>query len=81
MILVSPRGVMVVSKCVYDVDPLKCPECGGQMKIVSFIEEALVIEKIVTPFLKVWNTNPSGLIYCVFCLFCGTANFSPAIVP
>jgi len=34
-------------KCVYEVDPLKCPKCGGQMKIVSFIEEPNVIEKIL----------------------------------
>jgi len=26
-------------KCVYEVDPLKCPKCGGEMKIVAFIEE------------------------------------------
>jgi hypothetical protein len=25
-------------KRVYEVDPLQCPCCGGQMKIVSFIE-------------------------------------------
>lgn len=34
-------------KCVYEVDPLKCPKCGGEMKIVGFIEEAAVIEKIL----------------------------------
>jgi hypothetical protein len=34
-------------KAVYEVDPLKCPKCGGQMKIISFIEETLVIEKIL----------------------------------
>jgi len=34
-------------KCVYEVDPLKCPKCGGQMKIISFIEEDMVIEKIL----------------------------------
>jgi hypothetical protein len=37
-------------KCVYEVDPLKCPNCGGTMKIVSFIEkvsQASVIEKIL----------------------------------
>ncbi len=34
-------------KCVYEVDPLKCPKCGGQMKIVAFIEEPNVIEKIL----------------------------------
>ena len=34
---------------VYEVDPLECPECGGQMKVVSFLEppQADVIEKIL----------------------------------
>ncbi|MGQ9853611.1 MAG: hypothetical protein ACUVTG_09445 [Candidatus Oleimicrobiaceae bacterium] len=33
---------------VYEVDPLRCPECGGEMKVVSFIEkcQAEVVEKI-----------------------------------
>ena len=36
-------------KRVYEVDPLCCPECGGQMKVVSFIEppQADVIEEIL----------------------------------
>ena len=36
-------------KRVYEVDPLCCPECGGQMKMVSFIEppQADVIEEIL----------------------------------
>jgi len=25
-------------KCVYEVDPLKCPNCGADMKVVGFIE-------------------------------------------
>lgn len=25
-------------KCVYEVDPLQCPKCGAEMKIVGFIE-------------------------------------------
>jgi hypothetical protein len=36
-------------KRVYEVDPLECPHCGGQMKIVSFIERSQqeVIERIL----------------------------------
>jgi hypothetical protein len=34
-------------KAVFEVDPLKCPACGGNMKVVSFIEEDTVIEKIL----------------------------------
>ena len=34
-------------KAVYEVDPLKCPKCGSTMKIISLIEDAPVIEKIL----------------------------------
>ena len=36
-------------KSVYEVDPLQCPNCGGKMKIISFIEKCqpVVIEKIL----------------------------------
>ena len=33
---------------VYEVDPLICSKCGGTMRIVSFIEEQAVINKILT---------------------------------
>jgi len=35
---------------VYEIDPLKCPECGGEMKFIAFIEkrdQPAVIEKIL----------------------------------
>jgi hypothetical protein len=25
-------------KRLYEIDPLACPECGGQMKVVAFLE-------------------------------------------
>jgi hypothetical protein len=36
-------------KSVYEVDPLECPNCGGRMKIISFIEKCqpTIIEKIL----------------------------------
>ena len=36
-------------KCVYEVDPLECPKCGAEMKIISFIEkrQTEVIERIL----------------------------------
>jgi len=45
----SQTWAMLIKR-VYEVDPLFCPECGGQMKIVSFIEppQADVIEAILT---------------------------------
>ena len=41
---------------VYEVDPLKCPKCGGQMRIISFIkkkDQMDVIEKILE-HCKLW---------------------------
>jgi hypothetical protein len=36
-------------KRVYEIDPLACPECGGAMKVVAFLEppQADVIETIL----------------------------------
>ena len=36
-------------KRLYEIDPLACPECGGQMKVVAFLEppQGDVIEKIL----------------------------------
>ncbi len=39
---------------VYEVDPLLCPKCQGIMKIISFIEDLSIIEKIQS-FLKSFN--------------------------
>ena len=35
-------------KQVYEVDPLVCPRCAGPIRIIAFIEQAAVIEKILT---------------------------------
>ena len=32
---------------IYEVDPLICPKCQGKMRIISFIEELDIIEKIL----------------------------------
>ena len=44
----SQSWAMLIKR-VYEVDPLCCPECGGQMKVVAFIEhpQPHVIEAIL----------------------------------
>ncbi|MCY2990064.1 MAG: hypothetical protein NTY19_19650 [Planctomycetota bacterium] len=44
----SQTWAMLIKR-VYEIDPLSCPECGGQMKVVAFLEppQADVIEKIL----------------------------------
>lgn len=41
-------------KRAWDVDPLLCPKCGGQMRLISLIEDAPVIEKILR-HLDLWE--------------------------
>ena len=47
-------------KHVYEVDPLVCPKCGGQMKIISFIDrhQREVIEKILR-HCELWEEAPA----------------------
>ncbi len=37
---------------VYEVDPLVCPRCGSQMRVVSFITEPRVVRRIVDHLRK-----------------------------
>jgi hypothetical protein len=43
-------------KHVYEADPLLCPQCGGSMRIIAFIEQREVIEKILT-HLGLWPAH------------------------
>ncbi len=40
-------------KKMWEVDPLECPNCGGEMKIVSFITEESVVRQILE-HLNLW---------------------------
>ncbi|MCP4042876.1 MAG: hypothetical protein GY731_13120 [Gammaproteobacteria bacterium] len=44
-------------KQIYEVDPMLCPKCGGEMRIMAIIEEDEVIEKILR-HLKLWDPRP-----------------------
>ena len=44
---VPSKGWAEMIRKVYEVDPLLCPSCGGQMRIISFIEEPKVIDRII----------------------------------
>jgi uncharacterized protein (UPF0212 family) len=32
---------------VYEVDPMTCPKCGSRMKVVAFITEHAVVDRII----------------------------------
>ena len=44
---IPSKGWAEMIKKVYEIDPLICPQCGGTMRIVSFIEDHKVIDKII----------------------------------
>ncbi len=33
---------------VYEVDPLLCPKCGGTMKVIAFITDYSVVDRIIS---------------------------------
>jgi hypothetical protein len=44
---VPSKGWAEMIRKVYEVDPLVCPSCGGRMRIISFIEDHTVIDRII----------------------------------
>ena len=32
---------------VYEVDPMICPRCGGRIKVISFLTEYAVVDRII----------------------------------
>ncbi len=40
---------------IYEIDPLVCPECMGEMRIIAFIEKPLLVKKILYD-LNLWDT-------------------------
>jgi hypothetical protein len=41
---------------IYEVDPLTCPKCSGEMKVISVIEDEEVIKKILK-HLNLWDVK------------------------
>ena len=52
----SARTWAALIQRVYEVDPLKCPDCGAPMRIISFIEtrQSDVVERILR-HLGLWE--------------------------
>jgi hypothetical protein len=42
---------------IYEVDPLACPRCQGQMRVIAFIEKQEVIKKILKRLI-LWDVKP-----------------------
>jgi hypothetical protein len=42
----TKRGAEMIRK-VYEVDPMLRPQCGGMMKIISFLTDYAVVDRII----------------------------------
>ncbi len=41
------KGWAEMIRKVYEVDPMICPRCGGRMKVVAFLTEHAVVDRII----------------------------------
>ena len=44
---IPPRGWAEIRRKVYEVDPMACPKCGGQMKVIAFLTDYPVVDRII----------------------------------
>jgi hypothetical protein len=41
------KGWAETIRKVYELDPMVCPKCGGRMKVVAFLTEYAVVDRII----------------------------------
>jgi len=44
---ITSKGWAEMIRKVYEVDPMLCPQCGGQMKIIAFLTDYAVVYRII----------------------------------
>ena len=44
---IPSKGWAEMIRKVYEVDPMVCPKCGGTMKVIAFITEYAVVDRII----------------------------------
>ena len=44
---ITSKGWAEMIRKVYEVDPMICPRCGGRMKVVAFLTEPEVVDRII----------------------------------
>ena len=43
---------------VYEVDPLVCPKCGAEMKVIAIIEDSHEVKRILRHLVKIGRSPP-----------------------
>jgi transposase len=44
---IPSRGWAEMIRKVYEVDPMLCPQCGSRMKIIAFLTDYAVVDRII----------------------------------
>ncbi|MGB9005973.1 MAG: transposase [Candidatus Aminicenantales bacterium] len=44
---IPSKGWAAMIRKVYEVDPMLCPKCGGQMKVIAFLTDFSVVDRII----------------------------------
>jgi hypothetical protein len=44
---IPSQGWAEMIRKVYEVDPLVCPQCGGKMKVIAFLTDYAVVDRII----------------------------------
>jgi hypothetical protein len=44
---IPSKGWAAIIRKVYEVDPMLCPKCGGQMKVIAFLTDFTVVDRII----------------------------------
>lgn len=44
---IPSKGWAEMIRKVYEVDPMLCPHCGGTMKVISFLTDFSVVDRII----------------------------------
>ena len=44
---IPSKGWAEMIRKVYEVDPMLCPQCGGTMKVVAFLTDFYVVDRII----------------------------------
>jgi len=45
--LLPSKGWAAMIRKVYEVDPMLCPKCGGRMKVIAFLTDFSVVDRII----------------------------------
>jgi hypothetical protein len=45
---------------VYEVDPMVCPKCGAEMKVVAVIEDPDELKRILRHLIKIGRSPPGS---------------------